>query len=195
VTARELLERNGDFRSSPLLDTARKLHRLLAAEAVPYAIVGGLAAVRNGAVRTTQDVDVLLRREDWVRAAPVLGEGFDIQLDRAIDRDNGVPVDVLYAGDDWYMLLPLPDPVEVAEFDPGLGANFLGLPQVLQLKTAVYLARKRDEGIEVAAKDLGDVVELLRGNSERVTASLLSELHPAVRKELKRLLKKLRIGA
>jgi len=177
VTARELLE------------------RFLAAEAVPYAIVGGLAAVRNGAVRTTQDVDVLLRREDWVRAAPVLGEGFDIQLDRAIDRDNGVPVDVLYAGDDWYMLLPLPDPVEVAEFDPGLGANFLGLPQVLQLKTAVYLARKRDEGIEVAAKDLGDVVELLRGNSERVTASLLSELHPAVRKELKRLLKKLRIGA
>ena len=194
MTAKELLERNGDFRSSPLLNTARKLHSLLSAAAVPYVIVGGLAVVRNGAVRTTQAVNILLRREDWARAAPVLGKRFDIQLDHATDRENNVPVDVLYSGDDWDMVLPLPEPAEVAEFDSELGASFLGLGQLLQLKTAVYLARKRDHGIELAAKDLADVVELLKANSDRVPAPLLAGLHPVIRAELKRLLRRLRLS-
>jgi hypothetical protein len=177
-----------------LLDTARKLHKILTDKKVPYVIIGGLAVVRNGAVRTTHDVDVLLRKEDWDRVSPLLNKWFDIQQDHAEDRENGVPVDVLYSGDDWDMVLPLPEPAEVAEFDQELGANFLGLGQLLQLKTAVYLAKKRDDGIELAAKDLADVVELLKANPDRVTPSLLAGLHPVVRAELKRVLKKLRIA-
>jgi hypothetical protein len=103
-------------------------------------------------------------------------------------------VDVLFSGDDWGMLLPLPDPAEVAEFGRELGANFLGLGQLLQLKTAVYLAKKRDEGIELAAKDLADVVELLKANAERVIPSMLAGLHPVIRAELVRLQKKLGVA-
>jgi hypothetical protein len=194
VTAKELLERNGDFRSSPLLDTSRKLHRFLTEQAVAYVIIGGLAVVRNGAVRTTHDVDLLLRREEWDRVSPLLNKQFDVEQDHGRDRENGVPVDVLFSGDDWGMLLPLPDPAEVAEFDRELGANFLGLGQLLQLKTAVYLAKKRDEGIELAAKDLADVVELLKANAERVIPSMLAGLHPVIRAELVRLQKKLGVA-
>lgn len=192
MTARELLERNGDFSRSPLLETARALHRLLTAASVPYAIIGGLAVVRNGAVRTTHDVDILVRREDWQRVIPRLRERFEIHGDHASDRTNGVPVDVLFAGDDWDMVLPLPDPKAVAQLDRELGASFLGLADTLQLKTAVYLAKKGNEGIELAAKDLADVVALLQANPGRLSASTLAGFHPVVGRELKRILRKLR---
>ncbi|MBN1836284.1 MAG: hypothetical protein JW820_10575, partial [Spirochaetales bacterium] len=143
---------------------------------------------------TTHDIDILLRKKDWERVVPLLEDRFDIRLDHAEDRENGVPVDVLFCGDDSDMVVPLPEPAEVAEFDQELGANFLGLGRLLELKTAVYLAKKRGEGIELAAKDLADVVELLRANSKRVTPGLLAELHPVIPSELERILKKLRRG-
>jgi hypothetical protein len=102
MTAKDVLELNGDFCNSPLLDTARKPHRLLMEEQIPYAIIGGLAGIRNGGV----------------------------------NRETGVPVEFLYTGDDRDMTGPLPDPVQ----------------------------QKRDEGMEIAAKDLADVVELLKNN-------------------------------
>jgi len=38
---------NGDFRNSPLLDTARRLHACFTRHGIPYTIIGGLAVVRN----------------------------------------------------------------------------------------------------------------------------------------------------
>ena len=64
MTAKDLLELNGDFRSSPLLDTVRRLHRLFTENRIPYAVIGGLAVIRNGAVRTTIAVDLLVRKQD-----------------------------------------------------------------------------------------------------------------------------------
>ena len=45
MTAKDLLELNGDFRRSPLLDTARKRHRLPEQSKIPCVIVGGLSLV------------------------------------------------------------------------------------------------------------------------------------------------------
>jgi hypothetical protein len=191
MTAKDLLEKNGNFRSSPLLDTARKLHRLLVQNGIPYAIIGGLSVVRNGAIRTTQDVDLLVRREDWPEIRSALSKNFAIEADSAVDRETDVPVDFLFAADDWDMILPLPDPADVSDYDDSLQANFLTLPAILELKTAVYLQKKRDEGIEIAAKDLGDVVELLKNNRERLSVESFSGLHPQIRRELERIRRKI----
>ena len=192
MSAKDLLDLNGDFRSSPLLSTARKLHRSLARQDIAYVIIGGLSVIRNGAIRTTQDVDILIRKDDWPRIRELLAEGFRIEIDTAVDRDTNIPVDILFAGDDWDMILPLPDPGAVLEYDSELQANFLTLPAVLELKTATYLQKKRDEGIEIAAKDLADVVQLLDNNQERLFPELLEGIHPRIRKELTRIQKKLR---
>jgi len=181
----DVLSLNGDFRQSLLLDTARRLQGLFTAEGIPYVIIGGLAVVRNGAVRTTIDVDVLLRREDWPRARASLSSAFETGAERAKDRSNGVEVDFLFSGS-------LPDPSAQSEYDERLGANFLNLQGILELKTAVYLQKKREEGIEVAAKDLADVVSLIRANSAALGSELLNSLNPAVRKELRRIVKKIR---
>jgi hypothetical protein len=75
MTARELLNLNGSFRESPLLETARRLHAALTRRGLPYLIVGGLAVLRNGAARTTLDVDILVRREDLDRVREALADG------------------------------------------------------------------------------------------------------------------------
>ncbi len=191
MTAKDLLVLNGDFRSSPLMDTARKLHRLLTQKDIPYVIIGGLSVIRNGAIRTTQDVDVLVRKEDWPEIRKSLSDDFAVKVDSAVDRNTNVDVDFLFTGDEWDMILPLPDPVQVLEFDSDLQANFLPLLRILELKTAVYLQKKRDEGIEIAAKDLADVVELLTHNRERLTPELFDGLHPAISKELERIRRKI----
>jgi hypothetical protein len=187
MTAKDLLELNGDFRRSPLLDTARKLHRLLTQKKIPYVIIGGLSVIRNGALRTTGDVDILVRKEQWPEIRRALDGSFAFEVDAAVDRETDVPVDFLYAGDDWDMILPLPDPSQISEYDSGLQANFLTLPSNLEIKTAVYLQKKRDDGIEIAAKDLADVVELLRSNRERLSAETFSGMHPRIRRELQQI--------
>jgi hypothetical protein len=192
MTAEDVLEVNGDFSSSPLLDTARRLHRLFSEMQIPYAIIGGLAVIRNGAVRTTIDVDVLVRKQDWPEIRRSLSGGFMIEVDGAVDQKTQVPVDFLYAGDDWDMVVPLPDPEKVSEYDDLLQVNVMSLPAILELKAAVYLQKKRDDGIEIAAKDLADVVELLRSNRERLTAESYAAMHPRVRRELERIQRKLR---
>jgi hypothetical protein len=192
MSPEEVLNLNGDFRHSPLLDSVRRLHALLVAGRIPYVIIGGLAVVRNGAVRTTVDVDVLLRREDWPPARALLDSAFEIGVDRAKDRQNGVDVDFLFSGSEWEMIVPLPDPAVHSEYDELLGANFLSLQGLLELKTAVYLQKKREEGIEEASKDLADVVALIRANSQAIGPELFDSMHPAIRKELRRIEKKTR---
>jgi hypothetical protein len=75
----------------------------------------------------------------------------------------------------------------MAEYDPDLGANFPGLLDILQLKTAVYLVKRREEGLEVSAKDLADVVALIRNNRERLPGPAFDPLHPVIRRELRRI--------
>ena len=148
--------------------------------------------IRNRAIRTTQDVDVLVRKEDWPEIRKSLSDDFAIEVDSAVDLDTNVDVDFLFAGDQRDGSGPLPDPVLFLEFDSDLQANFLPLLRILELKTAVYLQKKRDEGIEIAAKDLADVVELLTHNRERLTPELMQKLHPAIKKELERIRRKIR---
>jgi hypothetical protein len=190
MDAEKVFRLNGDFRTSPLLDTARRLHACFVREGIPYTIIGGLAVVRNGAVRTTVDVDVLLQKGDRERVRAALAQDFTAAVDSASDRRNQVEVDFLYSGDDWGMLVPLPAPSEHSEFDSALGANFMSLRGILELKTAVYLQKRKEDGIELAAKDLADVVALVRANRGSIVAQLLDALHPVIRKELRRILRR-----
>jgi hypothetical protein len=194
MTAEEVFGLNGDFRNSPLLATARRLHACFSQQGVNYTIIGGLAVVRNGAVRTTVGVDVLVKKEDRQKVRAALSEDFTVGVDSARDRRNKVEVDFLYSGDEWGMIVPMPAPDEHSEFDGALGANFMGLRGLLELKTAVYLHKKKEEGIELAAKDLADVVALVQANLQAVDSRLLASLHPAIRRELQRIARKVRAG-
>ena len=52
MTAKELLDLNGDFRSSPLLDMPGRLHRVFEEKQIPYAVaaedLADLVELRKG---------------------------------------------------------------------------------------------------------------------------------------------------
>ncbi|MBA7583463.1 hypothetical protein ES708_25407 [subsurface metagenome] len=187
MTPKRVLEINGDLKESPLIETIRRIHSVFSKNGVSYTIIGGMAVIRNGCSRTTIDIDILTTREGWhsIRNAPEAP--FDTWTDHAVDKKNNIDIDVLFPGNDWEMLIPLPHPDMVKEYDEDFGANFIGLKPLLELKTAVYLKKKKEEGIEIAAKDLYDIVELIKKNHSRITDKFMKTMNPVIAGEIRRI--------
>ncbi len=63
----------------------------------------------------------------------------------------------------------------------------MSLARLLELKCAVYLSKQAHEGMELAAKDLADVVHLMQASPQRIGEPLLASAHPAVKDERNRI--------
>ncbi len=183
MTAARILQLNGDFHHSEMMEIVRRFHVFGAARGIPYCVIGGMAVIRNGYPRTTADIDILTLKEVWKKLLPFQGEISSNGFDSCIDTKTGVTIDILFADEDWHMPMGMPDPRKVGEYDEELRANFISLHDLVQLKTAVYLDKLREHGPEVAAKDLGDVYELMRRNLTKFSKEILAAYHPDVRKQ------------
>jgi len=182
MTAAKILKLNGDMsHDAPMMEVVRRFHAVSSSRGLPYCVVGGMAVVRNGYARTTVDVDILTYKSDWVRLLPLQGEISSQGIDSCLDTETGIRIDILFADEDWGMAMPMPDPRKVMEFDEELGANFIDLHALVQLKAAVYLAKLHEQGEDVASKDRSDVFELMRRNLSRFTKEIIQGYHPAVR--------------
>jgi hypothetical protein len=133
---------------------------------VPYALVGGQAvamwvATRDpAAVRTTKDVDIMLRREDLPQArAAALGADLDyfevMGVGMFLERTNPNPreaVHLLWAGERVRPEYPLPSPTidERQQLDPG--KHVVLLPGLVRMK----LMSNRDQD-RVHLRDLIEV--------------------------------------
>lgn len=155
---------------------------------IPYAIIGGnavrawVAQADEAAVRTTRDVDILLRRADWPAALAAMERagfvhrhtsGIDMFLDgpEAKARDA---VHVLFAGekirpDD---LVPAPD---VSESEDIERHRTLRLEPLVQMKLTSFRDKDR-----MHLRDMADV--------ELIDASWCSRLPPELATRLKELL-------
>ncbi len=172
-----------------MMQVVRRFHAFARANNLPYCVVGGMAVIRNGYPRTTEDVDILTLKSEWNRLLPVNGEIRSDGPENCIDVSTGLKIDILFADDDWQMVIDMPDPRASSEYDAELGANFLSLHALVQLKAAVYLDKLRELGGDVAAKDRGDVFELIKRNPDRFSPETIRTYHPAVRKHCREALK------
>ena len=185
MTAEQLLHLNGDLRNpenSRMMDVIRRFHALSSELDLPYCVVGGMAAIHHGLLRTTGDVDILTYKKDWRKALPLEGEISSEGLDSCLDKQTGVRLDILFADEDWEMVMEMPDPRKVGEYDEKKGAYFIGLHDLVQLKMAVYLSKLKEYGPATAAKDLGDVQGLMKNNLAKFSREVVANYHPAVRK-------------
>jgi hypothetical protein len=148
---RLLAETRWRIGNTPLSDTARKLDKLLRQGQLGYLVVGGYAVQEYGYPRFTEDLDFVVRdrarARDYLLATgefrPVAGSSMTV-----IDRANGVPVDLLPAGQpDRPRGLAYPMPPT----DAGVGLQFVSLPGLVELK----LGANR-------YKDRADVAELIK---------------------------------
>src|SRR5262245_45913089 len=140
----------------------KKLVADLKAERIPYAVIGAMALNEFGHERATVDVDVLLTPDGLAAfKAAYLGRGYVEKFpgSRGMrDTEHGVAIDVLiagdYPGDGRPKPVRFPDPAEVAV--RGARVALLPVVKLVELKLASGLSTIH------RAKDLGDVVELIK---------------------------------
>lgn len=191
MSPKEILNMNGNFKKSPLLEVIKKLHKAFSEKDVPYAVVGGMAVIRNGGFRTTRDIDILTTQVGWAEVRKSLEGEFITGTESAKDKNFGIPIDVLFPGEEWEMVIPLPDPDKVWEYDEELGAYFISLKKLIELKTAVYLGKLEEDGPELAAKDMADVVMLIDNNLDNLNPGDFEEYHPEIMLVVLKIYKKL----
>jgi hypothetical protein len=143
---------------------------------IAYAILGGMAVNAHRHVRTTGDVDFLVRTESLATIRTLASQGVFTaapgRTRRFVDPATGIHFDVLitgaFPGNGKPGPIAFPDPTSVAEVKNQL--------PVVNLKTLVELklAARRH-------KDFADVVDLIRAND--LDESYLAQLHASVHRD------------
>jgi len=184
--AAEFFMGKGDVRA-----TMRRLAARLAAEAIPYAVVGGMALGEHGYVRMTDDIDVLVTREGLARFTKACsGRGYTRTHPGARrmfrDTETGVRVKFLVAGefpgDGKPKPVSFPDPADCsAEVE---GIRVVSLPRLIELKLALGMTAPD------RLRDLADCQELVR--TEHLTTRFATQLDPSVRAKFRELVQLVR---
>ena len=142
--------------------TLERICRRLNELQIPYAIAGGMALFKHGYRRFTEDVDILVSREDLKRIHGKLnGLGYLPLFEGSKnlrDTRSGVRIEFLltgdYPGDGKQKPVAFPDPADVAELKDGVCV--INLPTIVELKLASGMTGTG------RIKDLADVQELIK---------------------------------
>ncbi len=164
---------------APVQHALRKLAVALDELGVPYALIGGMALNAYGYRRVTVDIDVLIAPESLKqRKAAGLGGGYVEKFPGSRgfrDTEHDVAIDVFiageYPGDGKPKPVRFPDPAQIAIREGGL--SLIPLAKLVELKLASGMS------LIHRAKDLGDVVELMK--HARLPRELANELDASVR--------------
>lgn len=162
--ALQMLDKRGAF-----LDVAREVSQLMREAGIPGVIIGGVAVVLHGHVRTTKDVDVALAPPLEPLAKLLTANGFTFDKKKKEFSKYGVPVHLV-----------LPEQFgeisnELVEIE---GISTVNLAQLINMKL-----RSGSENL-LRAQDLADVIGLIRHHrlSGEFARHLDKNLRPAFRK-------------
>lgn len=154
-----------------ILETARDVSAILRANRLRGAIVGGIAVVLHGYVRTTADVDAYVNDPEAVHAA-LISAGFRFDAREHEFNRNGIPVRLVT--DD----LVAPAPARVLERE---GIVTVSLVDLINIKLHSGL-RSITRAIDIA-----DVIGLIRKND--LDGRFAARVDKRYRAEFKKLLK------
>ena len=191
ITYEQQLDRNLDWalregsmhfeKESAVYQALRKITKRLKGLGIRYALVGAMAMFFHGYRRFTDDVDLLVSRDDLKELHDQLeGRGY-VPLFRGSkalrDAEYGVKVDFLvagdYPGDGKPKPVAFPNPEEASIEIEGIPC--LELAKIVELKLASGMT---DPG---RMKDLGDVQEMIRVLN--LPADLSQQMHEFVREK------------
>ena len=157
---------------------------------VPYAIIGGnavrawVAQVDEAAVRTTRDVDILLRRSDWPAAVAAMERaGFVYRHVKSIDMFLDGPgakardaVHVLFAGEKVRPDDPVPTP-DISEAEDIQQHRIVRLDALVQMKLTAFRDKDR-----MHLRDMIDVELVDESWCGRLPAELAARLKELIDK-------------
>lgn len=177
------LERMGGYfmGSSPLQAAAVQIATLLHELDIDYAIAGSLCLAAHGVVRATEDVDILIGRDDLERFKRAwLGRGYvNVREGGKAVRDtvNGVRLDFLIEGD--YPGDGKPKPVRFPA--PALASADVGRLRVLDLRHFIELKLASGMSAPHRLQDLADVLRLI--TVKQLPRDQAEALNPYVREK------------
>ena len=158
----------------PVPAALEHLRQRLGAAGIPHIFIGATAVYAYGHHRTTQDVDVCMRREDLERfRREFVGATYQAVQGRPrrfYDSENEVTVDILVTGETAgntrkQQKVKFPDPSEAQLVEQ---VPVPTLARLIELKLVTW-----------RYKDWGDVVELIRIHN--LDESFATRLHPIIR--------------
>jgi hypothetical protein len=155
-----------------ILGTAREVSEALTTAGVEFAVVGGVATVLHGYVRTTSDVKLFLP-ESIERTREVLESAdYSFNPDRREFQRRRIPVHVLF-----------PDQMRTVP------TSFVQINGVRCVALHELIAMKLDSSATdpLRAQDLADVIGLIRAN--RLTSEFARRLPRPIRSEFRKLAK------
>lgn len=161
--ALQLLDKRG-----AILDVAREVSATFRDAKVDAAIIGGVAVVLHGYVRTTMDVDVFVPGALDDAAAALRGAGFKFHRARREFRKGGVPVHFVSTGQ------ARPAPTHFEEIEE---VRVASLQDMIALKLTLG---SRDP---LRAIDIADVIGLIR--ARRLTPAFAARLPKSVRADFR----------
>jgi hypothetical protein len=147
---------------SAVFKALRRIAKRLAELGIPYAVVGGMALFRHGLRRFTEDVDLLVTKENLKRIHEELsGLGYIPPFAKSKqlrDVELGVRIEFLttgaFPGDGKKKPVAFPDPTTVSFAADGI--------QYIKLETLVELKLASGMTNPARMKDLTDVLELIK---------------------------------
>lgn len=175
------LEQGGKFfmEQSEVNAALKRITSRLDELGIPYALVGGMALFQYGYRRFTEDVDLLIRKDDLGAIHEALeGRGY-LRAFRGSknlrDTEAGVAIEFLlsgeYPGDGKEKPVAFPDPAIVAT--PMRGINCVNLASLCELKLASGMTAQG------RLKDLADVQQLAQILG--LDAAFAEKMNPYVR--------------
>lgn len=166
---------------SRVFQALHKIAERLSELNIPYAVVGGMALFRHGFRRFTEDVDILVTKDNLKTIHEKLaGLGYrppHTHSKHLRDTEFGVRIEFLTSGDFPGDGKPKPVPFP----DPGLvsfeaeGIQYIRLEHLIELKLASGMTNAG------RLKDLADVLALVQNLN--LTADYSEKLHPYVREK------------
>lgn len=166
-------------KKSAVFKALRKITKRLEDLKIPYAVVGGMALFEHGLRRFTEDVDILVTKENLKKVHDELeGLGYvppHRHSKHLRDTELGVKIEFLttgdYPGDGKAKPVAFPDPTAVSiEFG---GISYLNLQTLVELKLASGMTNPG------RLKDLSDVLELIK--LINLPADFSTQLNPYVK--------------
>ena len=150
------------MQTDPVHESLREITSELGKLGIPYAVMGGMALVAHGYLRTTEDVDILVTQDGLQEIhRSLVGRGYRPVFEgskNVRDTRTGVRIEFVvaggYPGDGKPKPVAFPNPEQVAvEIDC---IRYVSLPCLVELKLASGMTNPG------RVRDLGDVQELIR---------------------------------
>lgn len=160
-----------------ILDTAREVSRLMREAGIDAAIIGGVAVVLHGHVRTTVDVDVFVSGSIEAVGDALKASGFEFDAARREFAKAGVPVHLVT--------------IEQLKRPP---SAFVEIERIRTVDLASLIEMKLRSGMSdpLRAQDIADVIGLIRHH--KLTATFARDIDKRLRPEFRKLVKAVHRG-